>query len=297
MKIRIGTILGIDGDSDPGPFGEAVTAMEDLGFDSLWLAELTSRPTPDPIVGLTWAAARTRRLKIGPGVLVLPGRNPAVVAKQLASLDRLSGGRLLVAFGLGLPDPKERSAFPIPAGQTRGQAFDAAFDLVRRYLSGEAVDGVRVRPEPVQQPLELWVGGSAPAALVRAGRKADGWLPSLITPDEAAEGRAVIEAEAERVGRRIDPEHFGVSLTYRNAGRSNGKDGIPEVLLASIARRRPGVDPDLLIPKGLEGAVRRIEEYVAAGFSKFVVRPASRPGLSPTANLQEMAEALLPLQS
>jgi probable F420-dependent oxidoreductase len=297
MKIRIGTILGIDGDSDPGPFGEAVTAMEDLGFDSLWLAELTSRPTPDPIVGLTWAAARTRRLKIGPGVLVLPGGNPAVVAKQLASLDRLSGGRLLVAFGLGLPDPKERSAFPIPAGQTRGQAFDAAFDLVRRYLSGEAVDGVRVRPEPVQQPLELWVGGSAPAALVRAGRKADGWLPSLITPDEAAEGRAVIEAEAERVGRRIDPEHFGVSLTYRNAGRSNGKDGIPEVLLASIARRRPGVDPDLLIPKGLEGAVRRIEEYVAAGFSKFVVRPASRPGLSPTANLQEMAEALLPLQS
>jgi probable F420-dependent oxidoreductase len=264
--------------------------MEDLGFDSLWLAELTSRPTPDPIVGLTWAAARTRRLKIGPGVLVLPGRNPAVVAKQLASLDRLSNGRLLVAFGLGLPDPKERSAFPIADGQTRGQAFDAAFDLVRRYLSGHAVNGVRVRPDPVQQPFDLWVGGSAPAALVRAGRKADGWLPSLITPDEAAEGRAVIEAEAERAGRRIDPEHFGVSLTYRDGD-------IPDVLLASIARSRPGVDPDVLIPKGLEGAVRRIGEFVAAGFSKFVVRPGARPGLSPTANLEEMAEALLPLQS
>ncbi|HKN92144.1 MAG TPA: LLM class flavin-dependent oxidoreductase, partial [Acidimicrobiia bacterium] len=79
MKIRIGTIMGIDGDSDPGRFNEAVAAMESLGFDSLWLAELTSRPTPDPIVGLTYAAARTTRLKIGPGVLVLPGRNPAVV--------------------------------------------------------------------------------------------------------------------------------------------------------------------------------------------------------------------------
>jgi probable F420-dependent oxidoreductase len=300
MKIRIGTILGVDGDSDPGPFGEAVTAMEELGFDSLWLAELTSRATPDPIVGLTWAAARTSRLKIGPGVLVLPGRNPAVVAKQLASLDRLSGGRLLVAFGLGLPDPAERAAFPIPAGQTRGQAFDAALVLVRRYLGGEVVDGVRVRPDPVQKPFDLWVGGNAPAALLRAGRLADGWLPSLVTPEEAAEGRAVIEREAAAAGRRIDPEHFGVSLTYLDASLSNGKDSIPEVLLASIARRRPELDPAVLVPKGLDGAVRRIEEFVAAGFSKFVVRPAGPPSggtVSPTATLEAMAEALLPLQT
>ncbi|HTC80992.1 MAG TPA: LLM class flavin-dependent oxidoreductase [Acidimicrobiia bacterium] len=290
MKIRIGTIMGIDGDSDPGRFNEAVAAMESLGFDSLWLAELTSRPTPDPIVGLTYAAARTTRLKIGPGVLVLPGRNPAVVAKQLASLDRLSSGRLLVAFGLGLPDPAERAAFPIPPGQTRGQAFDAAFDLVRRYLSGEAVDGVTVRPAPVQQPLDLWVGGTAPGALARAGQRADGWLPSLLTPEEAADGRAVIEREAQGAGRRIDPEHFGVSLTY-------SEGDIPDVLLASIARRRPGLDPGVLIPKGLDGAVRRIEEFVAAGFSKFVVRPAARNGASATATLEAMAEALLPLQT
>ena len=289
MKIRIGTILGIDGGTDPGAFGESVAAMESLGFDSLWLAELTSRPTPDPIVGLTFAAARTTRLKLGTGVLVLPGRNPAVVAKQLASLDRLSGGRLLVAFGLGLPDPSERAAFPIANSGSRGQAFDAAFDTVRRYLDGEEVDGVRVRPAPLQQPLDLWVGGTAPAALVRAGRKADGWLPSLVTPEEAAEGRRVIEAEAERAGRRIDPEHFGASLSY-------GDGDIPEVLLASIARRRPGVDPALLIPKGLDGARQRIEEFIAVGFSKFVVRPGGPPASWPAA-LQAMAEALLPLQS
>src|SRR3954451_17945870 len=107
MKIRVGTILGIEGDSDPGPFNDAVAAMEDLGFDSLWLAEMTSRATTDPIVCLDHAAARTARLKSGPCVLALPGRNPAVVAKQLASLDRLSNWRLLVAFGLGLPDPAE----------------------------------------------------------------------------------------------------------------------------------------------------------------------------------------------
>ena len=290
VKIRIGTILGIDGDSDPGPFNEAVAALEDLGFDSLWLAELVSRATPDPIVGLAHAAARTRRLKIGPGVLVLPGRNPAVVAKQLASLDRLSGGRLLVAFGLGLPDPAERAAFPLPNGQTRGQAFDAGLDLVRRYLGGETVDGVRVRPDPVQQPLDLWVGGSSKAALVRAGTRADGWLPSLITPEEAAEGRAVIEREAAQAGRRIDPEHFGVSLTY--------VDGeIPDLLLAAIARRRPGLDPAVVIPRGLDGARRRIEAFIAAGVSKFVVRHSGPAAAPPPATLEAMAEALLPLQT
>jgi probable F420-dependent oxidoreductase len=295
MKIRIGTILGIDGDSDPGPFNEAVAAMEDLGFDSLWLAELTSRATPDPIVGLAHAAARTTRLKIGPGVLVLPGRNPAVVAKQLASLDRLSNGRLLVAFGLGLPDPAERAAFPLPDGQSRGEAFDAALDLVRRYLGGETVDGVRVRPDPVQQPLDLWIGGSSEAALRRVGRRADGWLPSLITPEEAARGRAVIEEEAERAGRRVDPEHFGVSLTYLDT--ATGEDSIPGLLLASIARRRPGIDPSVVVPKGLDGAARRIEEFVDAGISKFVVRHSGPSGTSPTAALEAMAEALLPLQT
>jgi probable F420-dependent oxidoreductase len=289
MKIRIGTILGIDGGTDPGAFAESVEAMESLGFDSLWLAELTSRPTPDPIVGLTFAAALTTRLKLGTGVLVLPGRNPAVVAKQLASLDRLSGGRLLVAFGLGLPDPSERAAFPIPAGSTRGAAFDRAFDLVRRYLDGEEVDGVTVRPAPVQQPLDLWVGGTAPAALIRAARKADGWLPSLVTPEEAAEGRRVIEAEAERVGRRVDPEHFGASLSY-------GDGDIPAVLLASIARRRPGIDPEVLVPKGLDGARRRLEEFIEVGFSKFVVRPGGPPASWPS-TLEAMADALLPLQN
>jgi probable F420-dependent oxidoreductase len=288
MKIRIGTILGVDGGTDPGAFRDSVAAMEALGFDSLWLAELTSRPTPDPIVGLTFAAALTTRLKLGTGVLVLPGRNPAVVAKQLASLDRLSGGRLLVAFGLGLPDPSERAAFPIPHG-SRGEAFDSAFDLVRLYLSGEEVDGVTVRPSPLQQPLDLWVGGTAPAALVRAGRKADGWLPSLVTPEEAAEGRRVIESEAAGAGRRIDPEHFGVSLSY-------GDGDIPEVLLASIARRRPGIDPEVLIPKGLDGARRRLEEFIEVGFSKFVVRPGGPPSSWPAA-LEAMAEALLPLQN
>jgi probable F420-dependent oxidoreductase len=288
LKVRIGVSLGVDGSTDPGALAEAVAAMEELRFDSLWLAERLTTSIPDPIAGIGYAAAVTRKLKLGTGVVVLPGRNPAVVAKQLASLDRLSGGRLLVTFGLG-GQPDERKALPIPEGRTRGDVFDETLELVRRYLTGEGVDGVAVQPPTVQQPLEFWVAGSVPAAQRRAGRLADGWLTSLLTPDEAAEGRAVVEAEAQRAGRRVDPEHFGVSLAY-------AEGVIPPGLVTTIATRRPGVDPSGLIPDGLPATAALLENYLEAGFSKFVVRPALPPSDWPAA-LAAMAETLLPLQS
>lgn len=284
MKVRIGVSLGIDGGSEPGQFSAAVTAMEELGFDSLWLAERLGTPIPDVVAGLSYAAARTTRLKLGTGVVVLPGRNPAVVAKQLATVDRLSGGRLLVAFGSGLVDSRERALLPVPRGE-RGSLFDATLTAVRAYLGPDSV----VRPPPVQQPLDLWVGGNAAAALDRAGRLADGWLPSLITPAEARRGRERVEEAAAGAGRRIDPEHFGVTFFYAD-------DGLPEPLASLVERRRPGVDPATLVPHGLSGAVELIGDFLDCGFSKFVVRPAVPPASWPAA-LEAMAEVLVPLQT
>jgi probable F420-dependent oxidoreductase len=287
MKVRIGVSLGVDGTTDPGVLVEAVTAMEELRFDSLWLAERLTTAIPDPIAGIGYAAAVTRKLKLGTGVVVLPGRNAAVVAKQLASLDRLSAGRLLVTFGLG-GEPAHRAALPIPEGRSRGEVFDETLELVRRYLTDEGVDGIAVRPPTVQQPLEFWVAGSVPAAQRRAGRLADGWLTSLLTPEEAGRGREVVEAEAQRAGRVVDPEHFGVSVAYTEGG-------IPPALGASIAHRRPGIDPHTLVPAGLPAVVALLEDFVAVGFSKFVVRPAAAPSDWPK-TLEAMAEELLPLQ-
>ncbi|HET9770261.1 MAG TPA: LLM class flavin-dependent oxidoreductase [Acidimicrobiia bacterium] len=300
MKVRIGVSLGIDGDTDPGALAETVAAMEELRFDSLWLAERITTTTPDPVAGLGYAAAITRRLKLGTGVMILPGRNPAVVAKQLATLDRLSGGRLLVTFGLG-GEAGERAAFPITPGRRRGEIFDEALDQVRAHLGqtppagagpGPAAvpagDSLRVLPATVQRPLEFWVAGTAPEAQRRAGRRSDGWLTSLLTPDEARRGREVVEAEAERAGRRVDPEHFGVSLAYTEGD-------IPPGLSATIASRRPGIDPAGLVPSGLPATVALLEAYIAAGFSKFVVRPVAPPAHWPD-TLATMAAALLPLQ-
>ena len=105
MKIRIGYGLGTSSDTnDQDRFSELVDGLEERGFDSLWLSERLGGDCPDPLVGMAYACGRTRKLKVGMSVLVLPGRNPVVLAKSIASLDRLSNGRVLPAFGLGVAD-------------------------------------------------------------------------------------------------------------------------------------------------------------------------------------------------
>src|SRR6059036_1407113 len=216
MKIRIA--VGIGGASaSTGALTELVTGLDDMGFDSLWLSEVLTGQVFDPVVGLAWAAASNPRLKIGTTML-LPGRNVVRLAKQLASLDVLCKGRLLVTLVPGLTYEPERDAIGVPPKQ-RGAFIDEALPLLRRLWAGETVshDGpagsfreVKLWPLPVQQPLEVWLGGTAPAALERCGRLSDGWLPSLCTPEEAARGRVVIEQAAARAGRTISREHFGV---------------------------------------------------------------------------------------
>src|SRR5260370_35631633 len=107
MKVRIGYGLGVQGLRDDTSFGELVDGLEGRGFDSLWLSERLTGDAPDPMVGLAFAAGRTRKLKLGTSVQGLPGRNPAVVAKEGASLDRLSGGPTLPAGGPRVPKPAE----------------------------------------------------------------------------------------------------------------------------------------------------------------------------------------------
>lgn len=119
MKVRVGYGLGARSTTnDQEGFTTLVDDLERLGFDSLWVSERVSGEAPDPIVAMAFAAARTQRLKFGMSVMVLPGRNPVLTAKALASLDRMSNGRLLPAFGLGVADPREQrpSGSSAPSG-------------------------------------------------------------------------------------------------------------------------------------------------------------------------------------
>ncbi len=291
MKIRIGVGGAF---STPDALAELAVGVDEFGFDSVWLSEILTGPVLDPTVGLAWAAAVSPRLKIGTTML-LPGRHVLRLAKQLATLDVLSKGRLLVTLVPGLTYPPERDAIGVDP-KRRGAFIDEALPLLRRLWAGETVshDGaagsfhdVTLSPLPVQRPLEVWLGGTAPAALERCGRLADGWLPSLCTPDEAAAGRAVIEEAAARAGRSISSEHFGMSIGYARAP-------LDPALARTMAARRPrSVE---LTPVGLAALRERIERFIAVGFSKFVVRPVVAPA-SWRAELDALATAVGDLQS
>jgi probable F420-dependent oxidoreductase len=293
VKVRIGISLGA---GEPADFAAAVDLLEASGVDSLWLPETVYTPAVEPFTGIAFALARTTRLKAGSGISVLPGRHPVLVAKQLASLTGLAPGRVLPVFGLQPAAPAERDLFPVPAGQ-RAAVFDEALTLLRLLLTSPSVtfsgsffsvDGASVGPLP-GKPLDIWLGGTAPAGLRRVGRLADGWLGSLLTADEAGAAVRVINEAADAAGREVEPDHFGLSIPVAFGP-------VPAALTASIARRRPGTAPADLVADGWAGARRMIAAYVEAGLSKFVVRAAGgEPPL--TEFVAGFSAELMPLQN
>jgi len=293
VKVRIGISLGA---AEPADFAAAVDLLEASRVDSLWLPETVYTPAVEPFTGIAFALARTTRLKAGSGISVLPGRHPVLVAKQLASLAGLAPGRVLPVFGLQPAAPAERDLFPVPAGQ-RAAVFDEALTLLRLLLTSPSVtfsgsffsvDGASVGPLP-GKPLDIWLGGTAPAGLRRVGRLADGWLGSLLTPDEAGAAVRVINEAADAAGREVEPDHFGLSIPVAFGP-------VPAALAASIARRRPGTAPADLVADGWAGARRMIAAYVEAGLSKFVMRAAGgEPPL--TEFVAGFSAELMPLQN
>jgi len=295
VKVRI-AVAPAGGPWSTESYVSLVDALEGRGFDTIWLSDVPLAPAIDPTVGLAFAAARTRRLKLGANVVPI-GRNPMLLAKELAQIDQLSGGRLLLMIVPGLGRTAEREALGA-MGADRGAYLDEVVPLLRRFWSGEAVQhhskrfsfsGITVTPRPVQDPLELWLGGMGPRALTRAGRLADGWLGAALTPAEAGAARVRIEQAAADAGRAIDPEHFGLSVAYARAEPS------PEAL-APLAQRRPDADPMSLLPVGRDGLRRFLGELVSEGLSKFVLRPAG-PVATIDDELDWLAEAVLELQT
>jgi probable F420-dependent oxidoreductase len=274
MKIRFG--VGLGADTAPDQLAAVVDHLEASGVDSVWFSELVYSPAVDPMVGMGYALARTTRLKVGTSVSVLPGRHPVLVAKQLASLAAIAPKRVLPVFGLRSAIPAEREVFVVPDGE-RAAVFDEALEVLRAALVDDSasyqgryftVSGAAVAPRPAH-PLDIWLGGSAPAAFRRIGRLADGWLGSFLTPAEARAGLEAIERAAAQAGRHIEPDHFGISLAVADGGLA------PE-LMASARRRRPDVDPGALIAAGWDQLHRQLDGYLDAGLTKFVIRPAGR---------------------
>ena len=288
MAVRIG--VGLDdwpfGERAPSLLCDYVDAAEGLGIDSIWLTDRVTGPSfnMEAIVALSFIAARTSRMKFGTSVLALPVRHPTILAKELATLDYLSGGRSLPAVGIGSDDRHVYEACGVSRSERAGRT-DEMIEIMRLLWSEDNVSfsgryytlsGVTVEPKPIQKDLPpIWIGGRTEPAMRRVARLGDGWLVSQATPDEVLLGIDRINQLAAEYGRTIDDDHFGVLFSFCLAGSR----AEAETLAAPyVTRHRQDAHPQDLAAVGTaQDLADLIDRYVAAGATRFVVRPVCPP--------------------
>jgi probable F420-dependent oxidoreductase len=196
---------------DLGRLRELAQAAEELGYDSIWAGDHISYRNPilDIVVALATFAAATERIKIGTAILLLPLRHPSVVAKEFASLDHVSGGRVILGVGVGGESTKDFEAVGVDPRE-RGARTDEAMRALRGLFRGRAsfsgrffsFEDVEIEPGPAQPGgPPLWVGGRSPAAIRRAASLGDGWIPLWVSVERFKEGIAQL------------PEHIVPAVT------------------------------------------------------------------------------------
>ncbi|MEX0781236.1 MAG: TIGR03619 family F420-dependent LLM class oxidoreductase [Dehalococcoidia bacterium] len=281
MSVRIG--IGVPGFpfSSPAKFLEWVDLCEESAIDSLWFSErlVSLQNLPEPMMAMAVVAGRTKRLKFGMNAVVLPFRDPLVLAKECATLDFLSDGRLLPAFGVGADTaPEFRATSRKPLG--RGALSDEMLELMPRLWSEDHVthhgkhfqyEDVSISPKPKQQPLPVWIGGSSDAAIRRTATLGSGWLAGLQSPAQVAPVVIKIRAAVAEAGREIEPDHYGAGFPFRFGSLD---EPIVQRTMAGYARLGGDIDAATTFAIGdAAGITARAREYLDAGISKFVLRP------------------------
>ena len=301
MSVRIGLGAALLPETTPASFFRWVDLCEESEVDSIWLSErLASRqPALEPMTAMAAIAGRTERIKFGMNVVLLPLRDPLVLAKECATIDYLSDGRLLPAFGVGaLNAPEWRATGREPRG--RGAVADEMIDLMARLWEEDEVtfkgehfryEAASISPRPVQQPLPLWIGGSSDAAVARTALRGTGWLAGIQTPAQVAPVVTKIKAAAAVAGRTIDEDHYGAGFPFRFGSWED--DAITRT--AKAYSRLAALDPQALFAVGgADEIVARTQEYVACGISKFVLRPLATSDEDAYAQTQRLIEEVLP---
>jgi probable F420-dependent oxidoreductase len=303
MKIRIGIALGdsLAEEQQPETLLDFIDDCERWDIDSIWVSDRIAAPraTLDPLVFLAYLAPRLRNMKFGTSALVLPTRQPVVLAKQVATLDFLCKGRLLLVVGIGADDSRDFAATGVRK-EERGKRGDEAIVLMKKLWREEnvdfhgqfySVDGLTLLPRPRQKGgPPLWVGGRSDAAFKRAGRLADGWLGSSVTPAEVTSGIQAIRAYARKNGREIPDDHYGVLVPYCFASSAAKAE---EIAGPSIRRRQEVAVREYCALGTPNQAIEKLREYVRAGATKFVMR-AYAPKQFVRAQVEILANEVIP---
>lgn len=285
MKVRLGIGISNLPVSTARAFFDWVELCERSDIDSLWQTDrlVSSQPFLESLSVMATLAGATEKLKFGMNAVVAPLRDPLILAKQCATIDWLSNGRLLPVFGVGGERAPEFEATGFPVSE-RGRRADEVLELCSRLWSEEKVDfegrfyryrGVSIAPRPVQQPLPLWIGGSSPAAVRRTVRLGTGWLGGVQTAAQVGPVVAAIKKAGAESGRAIPEDHFGASFAFRLGPYE--ESAMARAFTARARAAGPDFDPNAYFALGEPAAVlERIAQYRAVGVSKFVLIPLAQ---------------------
>ena len=267
--------------SNPRAFWRWIDLCESGEVDSIWQSDRISggEPMLECMSLMAALAGGTRRLKFGMFVASVGLRDPLLLAKQCATIDLLSEGRLLPAFGVGNPRSDDWRA---TATETKGagRRADEALDVIAALWRGESVDfdgefhqyrEASIRPLPAQAHIPLWIGGHSKTAMRRTARIGTGWVGGTQAPDQTGEVVRGIKAALEVSGRNIDDDHYGAGFSFRFGTHSNP---IVTQEIERLASYTPGRDPrSAMAIGGTAEIIERLREFVDAGVSKFILRP------------------------
>jgi probable F420-dependent oxidoreductase len=283
-----------------------IRAVEEFGYDSFWTGEhiVYHRPILESVTALTYAAALTSRIRIGPATMILPLRHPTIIAKQISSLDVLSNGRVTMTIGVGGDYPREFAACDVPMSE-RGRRATESIEIMRKYWSGDRFDydgkifqlkDVDMLPMPVQPGgPPIWVSGRQKAPMKRAALLGDGWHPYMYTPERCRDSFSEVKAIANEAGRTLPDDYVFAIFIY--VCIDDDVDKARETTINELKYRYDQEFDHLVDKYAAYGPPDRIIEMLAkfidAGVNYFIMAPIMPPD-NRRAHLERLASEVLP---
>ncbi len=301
MAVGVGLGLADFPFSSADAYWEWVDLAEAGGVDSLWQTDRLVSPVPhlECMSAMAALAGRTRRMKFGMNVASLGLRDPLLTAKQCATIDFLSNGRLLPAFGVGsavAPDWEATGR----SSKGSGKIADEAMELVTRLWKEDSVtfegdhfhyQAARIEPKPAQKNIPFWIGGSSKPAIRRTAKFGTGWQAGQETADELPPVLDAIKTALVDAGRSIDPDHYGAGFHFRFG---NWQDADLPKRTAAF-EKRTGRDAKKHFAVGdAEDILKRIEGYASVGISKFILRPIGLTDSDLLAQTERLVAEVIP---
>lgn len=286
---------------DARGFWRWVDLCDNGGLGSVWQSDriIDATPNLETMSVMAALAGGSKNLKFGMNVASLGLRHPVLMAKQCATIDMLSEGRLLPAFGIGSARSMDYVATGTPT-KGRGKRTDEGLEIMTRLWREDNVNfegeyyqlkDASIAPKPVQQPLPLWLGGSSKQAIERTALWSTGWQAGIETAEEIAPVIAAIKVRAAELGRKIDDDHFGAGFSFR----FGSNDDPVVVKYNAFMEKRLGKDPTAYAAVGgVTEMMEMVHRFRKADVYKFVFRPMASGTEDMLTQTRLLIEQLLP---